>query len=85
MPNMDDLLNIQNHRSGYKKHWIYLDNGLPVMIVARYDDGQEKTYRQFCLKNDDWIEGMPPSPIPLPTLWAPNIKECFRSRLSHHY
>lgn len=65
MPHIDDLLNIQNHRHGYKHHWIYLDNGMPVMIVARYDEGRDKTYRQFCLHGNEWVEGMPPSPYPL--------------------
>ena len=62
MPHMD---NIQNYRPGYKHHWIYFDNGCPVMVVARYDDGQDKTYRQFYLQDNEWIEGMPPSPYPL--------------------
>lgn len=65
MPNIDNFLSIQNHMSGYKHHWVYIDNGLPVMVVARYNKGQEKTYRQFCLQKDEWIEGMPPSPYPL--------------------
>lgn len=65
MSHMDDLLNIQNHLPGYKHHWLYHDNGLPVMVVARYDQGKDKTYRQFRLQNDEWIEGMPPSPYPL--------------------
>lgn len=65
MPHMDDIVYIQNYHPGYKHHWVYLDNGLPVMIVARYDEGQDKTYRQFHLQNHEWIEGMPPSPYPL--------------------
>ena len=65
MPHMEDLLNIQNYRSGYKHHWIYLDNGLPVMIVTRYDEDQNKTYRQFRLQGNEWVEGMPPFPYPL--------------------
>ncbi len=65
MPHMDDLLNIQNHQPGYRQHWVYTDNGLPVMIVARYDQGQDKTYRQFCLQGGEWVKGMPPSPYPL--------------------
>lgn len=65
MSHMADLLNIQNHRPGYKHHWVYLDNSRPVMIVARYDEGENKTYRQFFLKGDEWIEGMPPAPYPL--------------------
>ncbi len=65
MPHMDDLLKVQSYRSGYKHHWIYLDNGLPVMIVARYDEGKDKTYRQFCLQESEWVEGMPPFPYPL--------------------
>lgn len=65
MSYIEDLLSIQNHKPGYKQHWVYLDNGRPVMIVARYDEGESKTYRQFFLKGNEWIEGMPPSPYPL--------------------
>jgi hypothetical protein len=61
----ENLLKIQNYRIGYKHHWVYLDNDLPVMIVARYDDGRDKTYRQFRLQGNEWVEGMPPSPYPL--------------------
>ena len=65
MMHMDDLLHIQNYWPGFKHHWIYLDNGKPVMTVARYDEGEDKTYRQFCLQENEWVEGMPPSPYPL--------------------
>lgn len=65
MPNMVDLLTIKNHLPGYKHHWIYIDNGMPVMVVSRYEEEGKKTYRQFRQKNDEWIEGMPPFPYPL--------------------
>lgn len=65
MSQIDNLLLIQNYLPGYKYHWIYLDNGLPIMTVARYDQRKDKTYRQFRLQNNEWIEGMPPSPYPL--------------------
>lgn len=61
---MDDFTPIQTHLSGYRYHWLYVDNELPVMAVARYDNN-DKTYRQFHLQGNEWIEGMPPSPYPL--------------------
>lgn len=62
---MEDFTPIKTHMSGYKYHWLYLDNELPVMAVARYDNNDEKTYRQFHLQDNEWIEGMSPSPYPL--------------------
>jgi putative DNA primase/helicase len=62
---MDDFTPIRTHMSGYKYHWLYVDNELPVMAVARYNNNNEKTYRQFHLQDNEWIEGMPPSPYPL--------------------
>lgn len=60
---MEDVTPIRTHMSGYKYHWLYMDNALPVMAVARYDNNNEKTYRQFHLQDNEWIEGMPPPPI----------------------
>lgn len=65
MPHMDDFLAIQKHLPGYKHHWTYTDNGVMVMVVARYDSSQGKTYRQFHWQDNEWAEGMPPSPYPL--------------------
>lgn len=65
MPHMNNFFIIKEHAPGYKHHWTYLDNGLPVMVVARYDQGKDKTFRQFRLRDDEWVEGMPPSPYPL--------------------
>lgn len=79
MPHIDDLLIIKEHRPGYKQHWTYLDNGKPVMAVARYDAGTEKTYRQFHLQNDEWVEGMPPSPYPLFGLHTSNQSSPFNA------
>ncbi|KPK32603.1 MAG: hypothetical protein AMS24_03790 [Chlamydiae bacterium SM23_39] len=62
---MDQLLDIRDFQLGYINHWIYVDNGNPVMIIARYNQGNKKTYRQFCLQDSEWVEGMPPSPYPL--------------------
>lgn len=62
---MKDFTPIRTHMSGYKYHWLYVDNELPVMAVARYDNNNKKTYRQFHLQDNEWIEGMPPSPYPL--------------------
>lgn len=71
MPHSEDLSAIKGYLPGYKYHWIYTDNGIPIMLVARYDSYQDKTYRQFHYKDNVWVEGMPPSPYPLfglPTL-----------------
>ncbi len=65
MLHMDDLKTIQQSCSEYKHHWVYKDNGLPVMTVARYDNSNDKTYRQFCWQENELVEGMPPSPYPL--------------------
>lgn len=50
---------------GYVAEWTYLENNLPVMIVARYKTEKGKTYRQFHKEKEQWVEGMPPSPYPL--------------------
>jgi hypothetical protein len=65
MANINDLFGVKNYRPGYKYHWVYFDNGLPVMTVARYDEGKDKAYHQFHLQDNKWVEGMPPSPYPL--------------------
>lgn len=65
MASMDSLLTIQNHLPGYVWHWQYTEHGRPVMIVARYDDDNGKTYRQFRFEFGEWIEGMPTPPYPL--------------------
>ena len=62
---MDDFTTIQTHLSGYRYHWLYVDNELPVMAVARYDNNNDKTYRQFHWQDNEWVAGMPPSPYPL--------------------
>lgn len=65
MLSVDSVLIIKNHLSGYKHHWLYTENGRPIMTVARYDTNQGKTYRQFHLADGVWEEGMPTSPYPL--------------------
>lgn len=65
MTPMDNFLIIKEYVPGYKHHWLYLDNDLPVMAVARYDNNMDKTYRQFHWQGNKWIAGMPPSPYPL--------------------
>jgi hypothetical protein len=65
MPNMEDLLRIQNHLPGYRHQWTYIDHGIPVMIVARYELAGQKTYRQFRLEKNERVEGMSPFPYPL--------------------
>lgn len=62
---MNDFTPIKTHVPGYRYYWIYVDNELPVMVVARYDNNNVKTYRQFCWQGDEWIVGMPPSPYSL--------------------
>lgn len=62
---MDDFKPIQTHLPGYRHHWLYVDNELSVMAVARYDNNNDKTYRQFHWQDNEWVAGMPPSPYPL--------------------
>lgn len=65
MSHMDDHLYIQQFAPGFIHHWSYLDHGMPVMIVARYEWNGSKTYRQFHREKEEWIEGMCTSPYPL--------------------
>ena len=65
MLSIDSLLTIQEHLPGYVHHWLYTENGLPIMAVARYHGEGGKTYRQFHLEDDAWVQGMPSSPYPL--------------------
>ncbi|MBS0637342.1 MAG: DUF3987 domain-containing protein [Verrucomicrobia bacterium] len=59
------LTKIQNHVSGYVWHWIYEEHGRPIMVVARYDTKDGKTYRQFAYEDGEWKEGVPSTPYPL--------------------
>ncbi len=83
MPSMDSFSKIQNHMPGYKYHWIYVDHGIPVMTVARYDQNKNKTYRQFILDDNEWVEGMPPSPYPLFGLHS--LKNIYSPQISFHH
>ena len=65
MSKMEDLLPIVNYMPGYRCHWVYSDQNIPVMIVARYDQNGKKMYRQFYERKGEWIKGMPSSPYPL--------------------
>lgn len=65
MSNIEKLLYIEQFAPGYQHHWTYIDNGMPVMIVARYESNGDKTYRQFRLEKNEWVEGMCLSPYPL--------------------
>ena len=65
MLSMDSLISVQNSQPGYKNHWLYTDNSIPVMCVARYDQGKDKTFRQFIPDQGDWLEGMCSAPYPL--------------------
>lgn len=65
MLSMNSLFIIKDHLPGYKHYWMYTENELPVMVVARYDQGDKKTYRQFRLEGEEWVEGMSPPPYPL--------------------
>ncbi len=61
----DDLIKIRDACPGYKMYWLYCEHDNPVMIVARYDTPQRKTYMQFRPGEIEWEEGMPASPYPL--------------------
>lgn len=50
---------------GYQHHWTYIDHGMPVMVIGKYEIAGKKSYRQFCLSDNEWIEGTCPSPYPL--------------------
>lgn len=65
MSHMEDLMTIQQFLPGYKHHWTYIDHGMAVMIVARYEQNGDKTYRQFRMEREEWIEGTCLSPYPL--------------------
>lgn len=60
-----DLEIIKMHAPGYINHWIYQENDRPIMLVARYELYEKKTYRQFHWKENRWTEGMPQLPYPL--------------------
>jgi hypothetical protein len=65
MLNTIDFEKIKLCCPGYIQHWIYTENGRPILLVARYDYNREKTYRQFHWQNNEWKEGMPQAPYPL--------------------
>lgn len=56
---------IKNHKEGYVAHWTYTENGRPIMITARYDHLNGKSFCPFSLQNGEWEVGLPPSPHPL--------------------
>lgn len=64
------ITTIKSKRSGYKAHWVYNEQGLPTLIVARYDTtdklGQpDKAYHQWSFQACRWVEGVPDTPLPL--------------------
>ncbi|MBS0604918.1 MAG: DUF3987 domain-containing protein [Verrucomicrobia bacterium] len=65
MSHTENLLQIRQLFPGYVHHWMYIEHGAPVMIVARYEHYGKKTYRQFRLQNQEWVEGMCATPYPL--------------------
>jgi len=65
MSYIENLLYIRDLLPGYAKHWTYFEHGVPVMIIARYGTGKDKTYRQFRKKKEEWIEGTCSKPYPL--------------------
>ena len=65
MSHIEEIPLIRNIIPGYKHHWVYFDHGIPVMIIARYDQYNVKNFRQFVQKNGEWVEGMVPPPYPL--------------------
>lgn len=62
----NDIELIKKAVQGYVAHWIYEENGCPIMLVARYESHQKKTFRQFHWSDNELKEGMPQaSPYPL--------------------
>lgn len=65
MLNENDLLTVRNHAQGYVWHWVYTEQGRPIMVVARYERKGEKTYRQFSYQDGQLKEGVTTTPYPL--------------------
>lgn len=59
------IIKIKESYPGYIMHWIYMEHERPILLVARYDNNDEKTYRQFHWHNSEWKVGMPQPPYPL--------------------
>lgn len=53
---------IQGHTKGYVAHWVYTEHSRSVMVIARYGQNGNKTFRQFVPQNEGWIESVTSTP-----------------------
>jgi hypothetical protein len=67
--------------SGYVHQWVYTEHARPVMVVARYDDRGDKTYRQFAIVDGVWTEGVTTTPYPLFGLTSLSCRSPFKAIL----
>lgn len=65
MLNSENFKMIKEFSPGYITHWIYEEHGRPILMVARYDNNGEKTFRQFHWEDSEWKPGMSQPPYPL--------------------
>ena len=54
----------------YITHWVYLEHGIPTMVVARYNTGpkglkRDKFFHQWHHKDNEWTQGILPGRLPL--------------------
>lgn len=56
---------VYNQAPGYVHHWLYIEHGRSIMLVARYENKGTKTYRQFTFDGKTWQEGVSATLLPL--------------------
>jgi hypothetical protein len=64
------ITEIKHAHPGYSAHWVYIEHGLPTMVVSRYDTEnhkgkKEKFFQQWCLDNRSWRKGVLSGLLPL--------------------
>lgn len=64
------LQEMKKAHPGYVTHWVYLEHGLPTMIIARYDTQtnkgkKEKFFDQWHYYQGKWERGILTGPLPL--------------------
>lgn len=65
MLNESTMSLICDRAPGFVHHWPYTEHGRPVMVVARYEYNNKKTYRQFTYEDGTWREGVASTLLPL--------------------
>ena len=66
----ETILEIRQAHPGYVAHWVYLEHGIPTMVVVRYDKGIEgekksKFFDQWHLQEGKWVHGILTGQLPL--------------------